>query len=73
MKVMNLETKLIDNINTYNDVKKDNKYAENIIENPYLEELKTYINKINGINNVRYTFEEDLYTLSIVDKIEEEA
>lgn len=73
LKVMNLESKMIENINTYNDVKKDNKYAENIIENPYLEELKTYINKINGINNVRYTFEDDLYTLSIVDKIEEEA
>ncbi|MBS4959046.1 MAG: Gfo/Idh/MocA family oxidoreductase [Clostridium sp.] len=72
LKVMNLESKMIENINTYNDVKKDDKYAENIIENPYLEELKTYINKINGINNVRYTFEDDLYTLSIVDKIEEE-
>lgn len=72
LKVFNLEEKKIDVINTYNNVEKDSRYAENIIENPYLEELKTYVNKINGINEVRYTFEDDLYTLSIVDKIEED-
>lgn len=72
LKVFNLEEKKIDVVNTYNNVEKDSRYAENIIENPYLEELKTYVNKINGIDEVRYTFEDDLYTLSIVDKIEED-
>lgn len=72
LKVLNLEDKKIDVVNTYNNVEKDSRYAENIIENPYLEELKTYVNKINGIDEVRYTFEDDLYTLSIVDKIEED-
>ncbi len=72
LKALNIDSKMIEQINTYKDIEKDNRYADNIIENPYLEELKTYVNKINGIDEVRYTFEDDLYTLSIVDKIEEE-
>lgn len=72
LKVLDLDTKKVEQINTYKDIEKDNRYADNIIENPYLEELKTYVNKIKGIDKVRYTFEDDLYTLSIVDKIEED-
>lgn len=72
LKVLDLDTKKVEKINTYKDIEKDNRYADNIIENPYLEELKTYVKKIKGIDEVRYTFEDDLYTLSIVDKIEED-
>lgn len=61
------EEKLIE---TYSKIDKDNNYSDNIIENAYLDEIKTYIDKINGINNEKYTFEDDKYVLSIVDRIE---
>lgn len=72
LEVMDINTKEINKINTYTNVEKDEKYAENIIENPYLEELKTYIDKIRGLDRVRYTFEDDIYTLKLIDEIEEE-
>lgn len=66
----NLETKVQEKVETYKSIDKDNNYAENIIENAYLDELKNYLNKIEGINNEKYTFEDDKYVLSIIDKIE---
>lgn len=57
-------------VETYNKIDKDSNYSENIIENAYLDELKTYIDKINFINNERYTFKDDKYVLSIIDEIE---
>jgi uncharacterized protein YkuJ len=58
-------------ITTYENIEKDNRYAENIIENAYLEELETFIKKIKENKDLdRYTFEDDLYTLELIDKIE---
>ncbi|ADL51937.1 Gfo/Idh/MocA family protein [Clostridium cellulovorans] len=65
-----IETKKENNIETYMKVDKNNNYSENIIENAYLDELKTFIDKIKGTNNEKYTFEDDKYVLSILDQIE---
>ncbi len=65
------QDKKVVKINTYKDINQDSNYAANIIENVYLDELKIFIDKINGKNNEKYTYEDDLYTLSIIDKIEE--
>ncbi len=66
-----LSDKIMKNIKTYDNIQKDNKYSDNIIENAYLDELITFINKIrNNDNRERYTFEDDKYTLQIIDKIE---
>ncbi|MEG0297766.1 MAG: Gfo/Idh/MocA family oxidoreductase [Clostridium sp.] len=67
---LDLETKSFDNIATYEDIEKDGRYAQNIIENPYLEELKVYVDKINGNDRVKYTFEDDIETLRLIDEIE---
>lgn len=72
LKALDLNKKEMESIETYTEIEKDNRYAENIIENPYLEELKVYIDYINGIDKVKYTFQDDLETLCLIDKIEEE-
>ncbi len=67
----NLANKSMDKISVYDNVQKDYRYADNIIENAYLEEIKVFIEKINNRGNgEKYTFEEDKYTLSIIDQIE---
>ena len=45
-------------------------YAANIIENAYAEEIRTFFGTIRGTAEPRYTFEDDLYTLSVIDRIE---
>ena len=69
----NIESKVIKNIKVYENVEKDNRYSENIIENAYLDELDAFIKYLNGDDSfVRYSFEKDKYTLSIIDEIEGE-
>lgn len=67
----NIESKTLENIKVYDEVEKDNRYSENIIENAYLDELDAFIKYLNGDDSlVRYSFEKDKYTLSIIDEIE---
>lgn len=67
----NFESKELDKINTYENIIKNSNYASNIIENVYLEELEIYIKKITKKGNFeKYTFEDDLYTIKIIDEIE---
>jgi len=67
----NIEKKVMEKIETYGEIEKDLRYADSIIENAYLEELKVFIDKITGgLNNERYTFEDDRYTLHLIDRIE---
>jgi predicted dehydrogenase len=72
LEIMDMNTRKMKQVGTYKEVEKDNRYAENIIENPYLEELAVYLDKIKGNNREKYTFEDDLYTLSLIDEIEGE-
>ena len=66
-----IETKEIINIETYGKIDKDSRYADNIIENAYLEEIETFIKIINGEKALeRYSFEQDIYTLDLIDRIE---
>lgn len=71
LKEFNIESKDLENIKVYDEVEKDNRYSENIIENAYLDELDAFIKYLNGDDSfVRYSFEKDKHTLSIIDKIE---
>ena len=49
---------------------KDPHYADNILENDYLEELKAFFDKIEHPLHQYYNFEDDLKTLTIIDKME---
>lgn len=67
----NILDKNMEQVKVYETIQKDERYAENIIENAYLDELITFIDKINNKENKeRYTFEKDKYTLQIIDRIE---
>lgn len=59
------------NIDLYeNNIDKQAGYAAFVIENAYRNELETFISQINGTEKAKYTFEEDLEVLSLIDEIE---
>lgn len=67
----NITEKKTEKIETYSQIEKDSRYSDKIIENAYEEELRVFIDKISGRpNNEQYTFEEDLATLRLIDRIE---
>ncbi|HWP50917.1 MAG TPA: Gfo/Idh/MocA family oxidoreductase [Clostridia bacterium] len=68
----NWEKRTTEPIATYDTVERNSGYTENNIENAYEEELMAFLMLIKGqTGNVRYTFEDDLRTLKLVDRIEE--
>lgn len=58
-------------INTYKQVIKDERYADNIIENAYLDELYDFAKYIfDEEHTPRYSFDVDYKILKIIDQIE---
>lgn len=45
-------------------------YAANIIENAYMDEIRTFFGIVEGTETAPYAFEDDLYTLALIDRIE---
>lgn len=74
LKEYDIKNKKIKSISIYNKFEHDSSYADNIIEDAYLEELKLFINNIIDKNKYRirekYSLIDDLYTLTIIDQIE---
>lgn len=66
----NTETKEKEFINTYASFEHDSRYSDNIVENAYVDEMQNFINVVKGTEQAKYSFEKDLYTISIMDKIE---
>ena len=67
----NIEEKCMKRVESYPEVEKNSDYADTIIENAYLEELRVFMDKITGVRNEEnYTFQEDLDTLRLIDRIE---
>ncbi|UTY38125.1 Gfo/Idh/MocA family oxidoreductase [Allocoprobacillus halotolerans] len=60
------------NILTYNNINQDKRYAKNIIENAYQEELENYINCILNMEIPKYTFSKDKDIIDIINKIEKD-
>lgn len=58
-------------IDTYDDIDRDSRYADNIIENAYVDELAAFFDTLAGQDVRRHTFEEDARILNIIDGIEE--
>lgn len=71
LKRYNIEKNKLVNIDMYDKVDNDSRYASNILENAYKKELDIFIDKLNGKHNEKYTFKDDLYTLSIINQIED--
>lgn len=72
LKEYDLAKKKTEQIELYKNIIKNKKYAGNIIENAYVEEVKTFINQIKNIQqNNLYGYKDDSYILELIDKIEQ--
>lgn len=69
-----VENKEMKRIKTYEQVDRDARYCENIIENAYMDEIDIFIEAIiSGKNRCLYTLEEDFETLKWIDYVEGES
>ena len=66
----NTETKEKEFVNTYETFEHDSRYSDNIVENAYVDEMQNFLNVVKGTETAKYSFEKDLYTISVMDKIE---
>lgn len=69
---LNLENNELESYGFGKQIMKDENYADNIIENDYLEELKAYLDKIVNPSHKYYDFEDDYKILQYIEKIEGE-
>ena len=66
------ENKVVEKIDTYGKVDNDDKYAKNIIENAYYDEICAFFKWLKGDkSDVKHSFEADLEVLKLIDEIEE--
>ena len=66
----NNETKEKEFVNTYVTFELDSRYSDNIVENAYVDEMQNFLNVVKGTEQPKYSFSKDLYTISVMDKIE---
>lgn len=57
-------------VQLYTDVDKQEGYAAFVIENAYENELRTFLDVVNGVGVASHTFEEDREIINVIDKIE---
>lgn len=57
-------------VDTYRSFEQDSRYSDNIVENAYVDELENFLGVLKGTQTPRYSFEKDIETLRLIDKIE---
>ena len=57
-------------VDTYEAVEQDSRYAENIIENAYVDELAAFFDTLAGKPALRHSFKADADILALIDAIE---
>ncbi len=66
----NTETKEKEFINTYESFEHDSRYSDNIVENAYVDEMRNFLGVMEGTEEPKYSYEKDLVTIRIMDRIE---
>ncbi|MEG0019015.1 MAG: Gfo/Idh/MocA family oxidoreductase [Oscillospiraceae bacterium] len=66
----NCDTKEKELVNTYSSFEQDSRYSDNIVENAYVDEMQNFLKVVSGEEQPKYSFQKDLYTISVMDKIE---
>jgi predicted dehydrogenase len=66
----NLETAQMLPISLYSEIDKIEGYSSTIIENQYLDEMRSFFRILEGKERPVYDFMDDLYTLNLIDTIE---
>ena len=72
LKKYDIKNKKYLNINLYNNIDQSDKYSSFIIENAYKNELAVFLDAVYERNSagIKYTFQEDLQVLKLIDNIE---
>lgn len=70
LKLYNYETKKYESINLYCNVLHMDGYGSFIVENAYQNEMGAFLEEISGKKVAKYSFEEDLRTLKLIDMVE---
>lgn len=70
LKLYNYKTKKDKNISLYNNSEHIDGYSSFVIENAYKNELEVFLEEISGTKAAKYSFEEDIETLKLINKIE---
>lgn len=65
-----LKTKELKQLKAYEQEEHMEGYSDNIMEQPYKEEVMNFLSIIKGESKPRYSFEQDTYILSLIDEIE---
>ena len=55
-------------VDTYTSFEHDNRYSDNIVENAYVDELTNFFACLRGEETSRWSFEQDLAAIRIMDK-----
>lgn len=72
LKIYDIQNRSLNTIILYEDALNDNRYAENIIEDPYLEEISAFLDAITGNNDRQHNdFSKDKEILNLIDSIED--
>lgn len=66
----NCQTCKMETISVYQDVVREEGYADVIIENQYYDEVVDFFKCLETGSEPKYSIQKDLYTLSIIDEIE---
>lgn len=73
LKLYNYEAKKYENIVLYDNVEHMEGYSRFVIENAYQNELEAFLEEVSGRKVAKYSFEEDMETLRLIDMIEGKA
>ncbi len=57
-------------VEVYTTFEHDARYSDNIVENAYVDELDNFFGVLKGTQQPRYSFEKDVETLTLIERIE---
>lgn len=70
LKIYDVVNKKDEFVDLYENVDKQDGYASFVIENAYQNELEVFLDVVNGKGKAKYTFEDDLNILNLINEIE---
>ncbi|MEA4911268.1 MAG: Gfo/Idh/MocA family oxidoreductase [Oscillospiraceae bacterium] len=72
LSVLDMETKKETTVDVYGAVLHDDRYAANIVENAYVDELAAFFDTLAGKTARRHSFADDAALLRVIDGIEDQ-
>jgi len=70
LKIFNIEEKKVKTFIAYENEVHNKKYAANIVENTYLDEIKDFISYVQNDTEPKWSIQKDYAVLDLIDKIE---